>query len=64
MKNIPTKKEIELMSNEELKKVFAKLALKNMDTTLVGKEMADRSFEIMLKDHSGYQELKRIQKLI
>ena len=38
--------------------------LKNMDTTLVGKEMADRSFEIMLKDHSGYQELKRIQKLI
>jgi hypothetical protein len=64
MNNIPTKKEIELMSNEELKKVFVKLALKNMDTTLVGKEMADRSFEIMLKDNKAYQDLKRIQKLI
>lgn len=60
----PTEKQLKLMSVEELKKVFVKLALKNMDTALVGKEMAERSFEIMLKNNKGYQELKRIQKLI
>lgn len=46
----PTEKQLKLMSVEELKKVFVKLASNLEDTTPVAQEMAARAKKMMFKE--------------